>query len=105
MYTTSSEVADIFWEMVLDMRYLFKQAEVVLSLLMVVPGSSAECRGRVNFQCLEMSENMSEKNNNADPAKHHCHLHQEKSDALNRKQNFQSKVELNDEHHVFGSLI
>lgn len=40
-YTTSSEVADIFREMVPEVRHLFKQAEVVLRPLMVVPASTA----------------------------------------------------------------
>lgn len=40
--TTSSEVVHIFWEMVPEVRHLFKQVGVLLRLLMVVPASSAE---------------------------------------------------------------
>ncbi len=41
-YATSPEVADILREMVPEVRHLFKQVEVLLRLLMVVPASSAE---------------------------------------------------------------
>jgi len=80
--TTSSEVADIFREMVPEVRHLFKQVEILLRLLMVVPASSAEAER--SFSALRRLKTwlrtmMTRLNNIAI-----CHVHQEKLDALDR---------------------
>ena len=104
--TTSSEVADTFREMVPEVRHLFKQVEILLRLLMVVPASSAEAER--SFSALRRLKTwlrtmmtQTRLNNVAI-----CHVHQEKLDALDRKQICQSLVELNNERlQVFGSFI
>lgn len=63
-------------------------------------------RGRAKFQRLETSEDMAESNDDADPAEQRRHVHQEKSDALDRKQICQRLVKLNDERlQVLGHLF
>ncbi|KAL1277341.1 hypothetical protein QQF64_024014 [Cirrhinus molitorella] len=84
-YATSSELADILREMVPEVRHLFKQVEVLLRLLMVVPASSAEAERSFSGlrrlkTWLRTSMTQTRLNNLAI-----CHVHQEKLDALDRR--------------------
>ncbi len=104
-YATSPEVADILREMVPEVRHLFKQVEVLLRLLMVVPASSAEAERSFSAlrrlkTWLRTSMTQTRLNNLAI-----CHVHQEKLDALDRRHICQRLVELNDASVFLGHLF
>ncbi|XP_063741277.1 zinc finger MYM-type protein 1-like [Eleginops maclovinus] len=104
--TSLSEVAEILKGMTPEVRHLFREVEALLRLVMVVPASSAEAERSFSAlrrlkTWLRTSMTQTRLNNLAV-----CHVHQDKLDALDRRQICQRFVEMNGERlRTFGAFI
>lgn len=89
-----------------DVRHLFREVEALLRLIMVVPASSTEAERRFSAlrrlkTWLRISMTQTRLNNLAI-----CHVHQEKLDALDRRQICKRFLESNDERIcTFGPFL
>ncbi|XP_063754288.1 zinc finger MYM-type protein 1-like isoform X1 [Eleginops maclovinus] len=103
--TSLSEVAEILKGMTPEVRHLFREVEALLRLVMVVPASAEAERSfsalRRLKTWLRTSMTQTRLNNLAV-----CHVHQDKLDALDRRQICQRFVEMNGERlRTFGAFI
>lgn len=99
-YTSSTEAADILRGMLPEVRGLFDQVEVLVMLLLVVPTSSAEAER--SFSALRRLKTWLRHCMNNVAV---CHIHQERTDALDRKKLCQEFISATDRgQHVFGSV-